>query len=257
MQSHVILLPSASILSGNQANAPLESGRQRSSESPFRGGTNGVRFNGRGQNLTSVYNVHQTCLNSAAIPPRSHQVQRRTWCLMSLKQTVEEKTKDLDFKTCQYEIAFETTLGDIRLKLLPDHAPNHCRNMIGLARAGFYNQLTIHRVIDGFMIQGGCPQGTGTGGPGYQIAAEFNRTPHEAGVLSMARSNDPNSAGSQFFICLERHDHLDGKYTAFGKTVDAASLAVVRKIGSVPTLSNDRPKTPVQILSVTVFETKL
>lgn len=175
---------------------------------------------------------------------------------MSLKKAVEEATKDLDFQNKQYEVRLETTMGDIRLKLLPDQAPNHCRNMIGLARAGFYNDLTFHRIIEGFMIQGGCPSGTGTGGPGYQIAAEFNRTPHEPGVLSMARSSDPDSAGSQFFICLEKHAHLDGKYTAFGKTADASSLEVVRKIGAVPTGANDRPNTPVKIRSATVLETK-
>lgn len=175
---------------------------------------------------------------------------------MSFKTKVDENTKDLDFMSKNYEIKLSTSIGDIRLSLLPDQAPNHCRNMIGLARAGFYDNLTFHRIIDGFMIQGGCPKGSGIGGPGYQIAAEFNKTPHDAGVLSMARSNDPNSAGSQFFICLGRQDYLDGKYTAFGKTVDAESLAVVKKIGAVPTQSNDQPKTPVIIKSATVSETK-
>ncbi len=175
---------------------------------------------------------------------------------MSLKQTVDEKTKELDFQKNRYEITLATNLGDIRLQLLPESAPNHCRNMIGLARAGFYDNLTFHRIIDSFMIQGGCPKGSGTGGPGYNIAAEFNKTPHDAGVLSMARSNDPNSAGSQFFICLGRHTHLDGSYTAFGKTADETSLAVVRKIGDVPKGPGDRPKDPVVIKSVTVTEAK-
>lgn len=175
---------------------------------------------------------------------------------MSLKQTVDEKTKELDFQKNRYEITLSTSLGDIRLQLLPEIAPNHCRNMIGLARTGFYDNLSFHRIIDGFMIQGGCPQGSGTGGPGYSIAAEFNKTPHDVGVLSMARSNDPNSAGSQFFICLGRHTHLDGAYTAFGKTVDDASLTVVRKIGDVPTQTGDRPKDPVVIKTVTVTESK-
>jgi len=104
------------------------------------------------------------------------------------------------------------------------------------------------------MIQGGCPLGTGTGGPGYTIPAEFNATPHEAGVLSMARTNDPNSAGSQFFICLDRHPHLDRKYTAFGKTADAESFAVVQAIGAVKTGPQDRPIEPVRIHKVTVRE---
>jgi len=105
------------------------------------------------------------------------------------------------------------------------------------------------------MIQGGCPQGTGTGGPGYQIKAEFNATPHEPGVLSMARTNDPNSAGSQFFICLERVPHLDRQYTAFGRTADAESLAVVKAIGDVRTAAGDRPVEPVTITKVTVKRT--
>ena len=105
------------------------------------------------------------------------------------------------------------------------------------------------------MIQGGCPEGTGTGGPGYTIKAEFNATPHEPGVLSMARTSDPNSAGSQFFICLERVPHLDRQYTAFGKTADAESLAVVKKIGSLPTGSQDRPTKPVIINQAKVVET--
>ena len=113
----------------------------------------------------------------------------------------------------------------------------------------------FHRIIKGFMIQGGCPLGTGTGGPGYTIKAEFNTTPHEPGVLSMARTNDPNSAGSQFFICLEKHTHLDRQYTAFGKTADAASLAVVAKIGEVKTDNRDRPVSDVTINSATVIAT--
>jgi cyclophilin family peptidyl-prolyl cis-trans isomerase len=127
------------------------------------------------------------------------------------------------------------------------------KNFLALARIGFYNGGSFHRVIKGFMIQGGCPQGTGTGGPGYTIPAEFNATPHEAGVLSMARTNDPNSAGSQFFICLGKHPHLDRSYTAFGRVADEESMATVRAIGDVPTRS-DRPVQPVTIDGVTVTE---
>ena len=101
--------------------------------------------------------------------------------------------------------------------------------MLGLAKIGYYDGGAFHRIIKDFMIQGGCPEGTGTGGPGYKIAAEFNATPHEPGVLSMARTGDPNSAGSQFFICLARVPHLDRQYTAFGRTADADSLAVVQE----------------------------
>src|SRR4030095_16029006 len=106
----------------------------------------------------------------------------------------------------------------------------------------------------GFMIQGGCPQGTGTGGPGYQIKAEFNSTPHVPGVLSMARTGDPNSAGSQFFICLEKSPSLDRQYTAFGKVADEESMKTVQAIGAVKT-SSDRPVEKVTIKKATVKAT--
>lgn len=176
---------------------------------------------------------------------------------MSYRKKVDENTQDLDFDKKRYEVKLSTTLGDIRVELLPVYAPNHCRNLIGLARAGFYDNLTFHRIISGFMIQGGCPQGTGTGGPGYNVDAEFNALPHDAGVLSMARSSNPNSAGSQFFICVGRHTHLDRQYTAFGRTADPASLDVVKKIGAVQTGSGDKPTTPVVIKSATVSESAL
>jgi peptidyl-prolyl cis-trans isomerase B (cyclophilin B) len=127
--------------------------------------------------------------------------------------------------------------------------------MLGLAKIGYYDGLIFHRVIKGFMIQGGCPQGSGTGGPGYTIPAEFNATPHEPGVVSMARTNDPDTAGSQFFICLERVPHLDRQYSAFGKTADAASLQVVKSIGNVATGANDRPKENVTIKTARVVAT--
>lgn len=174
---------------------------------------------------------------------------------MSHRKQVDEATAGLDFAKVDYRIDLETTHGPIRLTLLTDVAPGHCRNMIGLAKTGFYDDLSFHRIIDGFMIQGGCPEGTGTGGPGYRIPAEFNKTPHVAGVLSMARSSDPNSAGSQFFICLDKHTHLDGQYTTFGRTADDESLATVRKIGSVPVDRSDRPRQPVVIVSAKVVET--
>ena len=140
--------------------------------------------------------------------------------MASRKSEVEAAQKTLDFNTKTYQAELATTKGPIRLVFFPDLAPGHVKNFLGLAKIGYYDGLIFHRIIKGFMIQGGCPQGSGSGGPGYQIPAEFNATPHEAGVLSMARTNDPNSAGSQFFICLGRHTHLDGQYTAFGKVAD-------------------------------------
>lgn len=166
---------------------------------------------------------------------------------------VTEAIKDVDFDKNTYQIELNTNHGRILLDLLPDDAPGHCANMIGLSRIGYYDGLTFHRIISGFMIQGGCPTGTGTGGPGYTIKAEFNATPHVAGVLSMARSSDPNSGGSQFFICLDKHTHLDRQYTAFGRTADEASLKVVRKIGGLPVDRSDKPTQPAIIESAKVI----
>ncbi len=168
------------------------------------------------------------------------------------KAEVDAAAKEIDFTKNNYQIELDSSHGTITLNMFPDVAPGHCRNMLSLAKIGYYDGLIFHRVIKGFMIQGGCPEGTGTGGPGYTIKAEFNATNHDPGVLSMARTSDPNSAGSQFFICLERVPHLDRQYTAFGKTADAASLDVVKKIGAVATGSQDRPKTPVTINKATV-----
>ena len=172
---------------------------------------------------------------------------------MSKQAEVEAAVADVDFDNKQYRVHLETTAGGIDLDLFPDVAPEHCKNMIGLARIGFYDGLVFHRVINGFMIQGGCPLGTGTGNPGYQVDAEFNQTPHEEGVLSMARSQNPNSAGSQFFICLGTHSYLDGQYTAFGKATPE-SMDVVKAIGSTPTDGSDRPVEDVTIANATVIE---
>ncbi len=169
------------------------------------------------------------------------------------KKEVDAAVAEVDFAKNSYQLLLDTSHGPITLDLLADVAPGHCRNLIGLAKIGFYDGLAFHRIIKGFMIQGGCPNGSGTGGPGYTIRAEFNKTKHLPGVLSMARTSDPNSAGSQFFICLEATPHLDGQYTAFGQTADDASLQVVKTIGSVPTGPNDKPKQPVTIKTATVL----
>ena len=173
---------------------------------------------------------------------------------MSRRAEVDAAVEDVDFENKKYQVQLETNHGTIRLDLHGDIAPGHCKNLIGLSRIGYYDGLVFHRIIEGFMIQGGCPEGTGTGGPGYTIAAEFNPTPHEPGVLSMARTSDPNSAGSQFFICLAKHTSLDNQYTAFGETADEESLEVVKKIGSVETNRSDRPFDDVKIDKATVVE---
>ena len=146
--------------------------------------------------------------------------------------------------------------GKIVCELYPDKAPQSVRNMIALANKGFYDGLIFHRVISGFMIQGGCPKGTGTGGPGYCIKGEFffngvkNDLKHKRGVLSMARSSSPNSAGSQFFIMHADAKHLDGQYAAFGKVT--SGMDVVDAIASVQTDRNDRPQVEQKIASITV-----
>jgi|688.fasta_scaffold291389_2 peptidyl-prolyl cis-trans isomerase B (cyclophilin B) len=165
---------------------------------------------------------------------------------------LQKAAQAVDVDRFTYELTLDTSAGPIRLALDATSAPGHVRNIVALAESGFYDGGCFHRIIKGFMIQGGCPEGTGTGGPGYKIPAEFNATPHEPGVLSMARTNDPNSAGSQFFICLEKVPHLDRQYTAFGRAADAASLDVVRAIGTVRTGAGDRPVEPVTIRKATV-----
>jgi peptidyl-prolyl cis-trans isomerase B (cyclophilin B) len=172
---------------------------------------------------------------------------------MNRQQEVAKATEDLDFNNKKYQLQLKTNHGEIHINLSPDVAPNHCRNIIGLARIGYYDGLIFHRIIEGFMIQGGCPQGTGTGNPGYSVAAEFNKTPHVAGVLSAARSASPDSAGSQFFICLDAHSHLDGQYTAYGMTTPD-TMDVVEKIGAVETARGDRPLEDVSIETMTVVE---
>ena len=143
----------------------------------------------------------------------------------------------------------------IKAELYPDVAPNTVNNFLSLVNKGFYNGLFFHRVIYGFMLQGGCPQGTGTGGPGYCIKGEFakngfrNDLKHTAGVLSMARSMMNDSAGSQFFIMHKDAPHLDGQYAAFGKVIEG--MDVVNRIAATQTNANDRPVSPQVMQSVT------
>ena len=146
--------------------------------------------------------------------------------------------------------------GVITGELYPDKAPQSVRNFIDLANHNYYDGLIFHRVIPGFMIQGGCPDGTGMGGPGYCIKGEFffngvkNDLKHKRGVLSMARSSSPNSGGSQFFVMHADARHLDGQYAAFGKVV--SGIEVVDEIASIPTDYSDRPKIAVRIKTITI-----
>ena len=145
--------------------------------------------------------------------------------------------------------------GTVVAELYPDKAPNTVNNFISLANSGFYDGLTFHRIIKGFMIQGGCPEGTGTGGPGYSIKGEFtkngyeyNNLAHTEGVLSMARTMIKDSASSQFFIMHKPAPHLDGEYAAFGKITEG--LDIVDQIANVPTNFQDCPTTPVVIKTI-------
>lgn len=147
--------------------------------------------------------------------------------------------------------------GDVmKAELYPEIAPNTVNNFIDLAQKGFYDGLIFHRVIPGFMIQGGCPNGNGMGGPGYSIKGEFsqngfaNNLKHTPGVLSMARAMHPDSAGSQFFIMHKTSPHLDGAYAAFGKVTEG--LEIVDKIASTPTDFRDMPLEPQKIRTITV-----
>jgi len=155
----------------------------------------------------------------------------------------------------------ETNLGTIKFKFLEDKAPGHVKNFVDLAKKGFYDGTRFHRVIPGFMIQGGDPNSKsgdrsrmGTGGPGYQIKAEFNDTKHVRGIVSMARSNNPDSAGSQFFICVADASFLDGQYTAFGQVTEG--MDVVDKIVALKRDPRDNPEesNPAIMKKVTIEE---
>ncbi|HJO25939.1 MAG: peptidylprolyl isomerase [Planctomycetes bacterium] len=155
----------------------------------------------------------------------------------------------------------ETSAGNITLEFLTDKAPKHVANFVSLAQAGFYNGTRFHRTIPGFMIQGGCPNTKdlekshlwGTGGPGHSVDAEFNDTPHVRGIFSMARSNDPNSAGSQFFLCHGEAGFLDGQYTAFGRMLSGdEALEAIATAPTEPGGEGSTPVNPVEITCVTI-----
>lgn len=154
-------------------------------------------------------------------------------------------------------VTIEIATGEkIKIELYPEIAPNTVRNFVSLVKKGFYDGLTFHRIIPGFMIQGGCPEGTGMGNPGYRIKGEFTRNQfqnnlkHSRGVISMARAMNFDSAGSQFFIMHENSPHLDGQYASFGKVIEG--MDVVDKIANVKTDYNDMPDEPQVMAKVTV-----
>lgn len=163
-------------------------------------------------------------------------------------------------KMADTNAVIETKFGNIELKFFPDVAPNHVNNFIELSKKGFYDGTLFHRVIPGFMIQGGDPNSKsadrsrhGMGSPGYTLKAEFNNRPHKRGILSMARSADPDSAGSQFFICVADANFLDGKYTVFGEVVSGMDAA--DKIVAQPRDSRDNPNERIE-MKVRIVEKK-
>ena len=164
------------------------------------------------------------------------------------KQFTKEEIK----KMSETKAIIETKFGNIELKFFPDVAPNHVNSFMELAKKGFYDGTTFHRVIPGFMIQGGDPNSKnpnkashGTGGPGYTVKAEFNDKPHKRGILSMARSSDPNSAGSQFFICVADAPFLNNQYTVFGEV--ASGMEVADKIVNQPRDPRDNPNERIEM----------
>jgi peptidyl-prolyl cis-trans isomerase B (cyclophilin B) len=176
--------------------------------------------------------------------------------LLSLSSSHSEELKHRQFSEDeiaamkQTRAVIRTPLGDMTIRFFPEAAPNHVNNFTVLARKGFYDGTTFHRVIPGFMIQGGDPNSRkadrslhGTGGPGYRLKAEFNDRPHERGTVSMARSRHPDSAGSQFFICVADAPHLDGQYTVFGQVIEGMPTADA--IASQKTDDRNNPLAPV------------
>lgn len=181
--------------------------------------------------------------------------------LIGCSKTDSNSNKFSDIKDMPEKLPIATidieNFGSMEVELYPHKAPNTVNNFISLANSGFYDGLTFHRIIEGFMAQGGDPNGTGTGGPGYQIVGEFknngfeaNDIKHEKGIISMARSRDNDTAGSQFFIMTEVAPHLDGDYAAFGKVIEG--MDVVDKLNVVETGSNDKPLEAVVIKSIRV-----
>jgi len=157
------------------------------------------------------------------------------------------------------DVVIKTDFGDIKFSLLPDIAPETVRNFSKLAKSGFYNGTLFHRVIPGFMIQGGDPNTKnpdkstwGQGGPGYNLKAEFNSRSHLRGIVSMARANDPDSAGSQFFIVTSDSTFLDRQYTVFGEVIDG--IQVADKIVDLPRDGNDCPEQEVKMLEIIISE---
>ncbi len=152
------------------------------------------------------------------------------------RRTDYKAAEDLKLDPAKHYVAtIETPKGTIKAELYPKLAPKHVNSFAFLACQGYFDGLTFHRYVAGFVVQGGCPKGDGTGGPGYRVPAEFNATPHTAGVLSMARTSDPHSAGSQFFIMVGAAPHLDRQYSVFGKVTEGMDTVYQLRAGDIMT----------------------
>lgn len=172
-------------------------------------------------------------------------------------ETTPNVTTDLAEKNHNKRVVIELAVGGeavgyCMIRLFPDDAPNTVENFITLAQQGFYNGLTFHRIIPNFMIQGGDPTGTGSGGPGYQIPAEFSARRHVTGTVAMARSADPDSAGSQFYICLAPAQHLNFNYTVFGQICEG--MEHVLEMGTLDTDAEDRPLHAITMTRVEIID---
>lgn len=191
-------------------------------------GVSALLIAGLGFTAYQVQNSKETAPTESTTPPTSEVTQKES---SSNEQTSSSTSVDLevdDKGLSKSTVVIKTTKGVIKYKFYTKDAPNHVNRMVELIQKSFYNGLTFHRVEPGFVIQGGDPNGNGTGGSGKNINAEFNKRPHLEGTVAMARANDPNSADSQFYICLGAASFLDGKYTVFGQVTEG--LDVVQKI---------------------------
>ncbi len=183
--------------------------------------------------------------------PSTKNLENKETKRLAMSETRAKKIKhSYKVKDADNALLLQTKYGDVVIEMLPDVAPNHVARIKELVRQGFYNGLKFHRVIDGFMAQAGCPRGDGTGGSGKKLKAEFNRTPHKRGTVSMARAMMPDSADSQFFICYADCPWLDGQYTVWGEVTSGMEYVDMLKRGGGP---NGMVEEPDEIIAISVI----
>ncbi len=183
--------------------------------------------------------------------PSTKNLENKETKKLAMSETRAKKIKhSYKVKDADNALLLQTKYGDVIIEMLPDIAPNHVARIKELVRQGFYNGLKFHRVIEGFMAQAGCPRGDGTGGSGKKLKAEFNRTPHKRGTVSMARAMMPDSADSQFFICYADCPWLDGQYTVWGEVISGMEYVDMLKKGGEP---NGMVENPDEIIAISVI----